>query len=281
MKKKLIFLSIFLLFVTIGCSKEKELKCPDEFILDGTICIKEIEHKEPDEVKYCPEGFELTEEICIKQEEETVKEKYECEEGLTVTGDKCTGTLKKTLETRYRCNVGTVKDDKCIISTEKSEALTKVAKCESGWNLENNKCLQGTMPPMGCDWENQDYNGCFCEGSDVLGNDSFCHKYKAPTYTYTCAEGTVLKNNKCYEESSNPAESYRTCPPNYEEKNNECIRNVNTSAKKVTYCSDGFELKNNKCLKETKEEIKVKYECSEGYEYKDNLCRKYEKELAN
>ena len=281
MKKNLIFISIFLLFVTLGCDKEKELTCPDSFILDGDICIKEIDQKEPEEVKYCEDGFEQVEEICIKTEKESIKEKYECEEGLALSGDKCTGTLKKSKETLYRCNTGTVKGDKCITSTEKTDALTKIPKCETGWDLENNKCLQGTMPPMGCDWENHNYNGCFCGGSDVIGNDGFCHKYKAPTYTYTCSEGTVLKDNKCYEESSTPAESYKACPNDYEEKNNECIKNVNTTAKKVTYCPEGFELKDNKCLKEIKEGIKIKYECSEGYEYKDNLCHKYEKELAN
>ena len=280
MKKKLILFSIFLLFITIGCDKEKALKCPDDFTLDGTMCLKEIDHADAEETLVCPEGFELKEDKCYKLEETDVKEKYSCEEGLTLEDTKCTGTSKKTQTKQYKCSTGTLEENKCITLTEKTDALVKTPKCDSGWTVDGSYCIKGELFPLGCDWENGDREGCHCEGSDRIGTDGLCHNAKPVSYEYSCLGNNILKDNKCYEKTSVDAESYQGCEEGYTKDGTNCIKKINVSATKTKYCEEEYELTSNKCKKETVLNPKTEYKCPDEFEYINELCRKYEKELA-
>ena len=277
--KKIVLLVICLsIFNLTGC--DKDLKCPEEYELKDRLCLKEIDHQDAEEEKICAEGFTLKDDKCYKLEEVAYQEKYTCPEDLTLEGTKCTGTLKKALSTQYKCEDGTLEDKKCIILTEMPDTLVKTANCESGWTVDGNYCIKGEMPPLDCEWENGDHEGCRCEGSDVLGSDGLCHNAKAVTYTYSCLGIAILKDNKCYEKSSVDAESYQGCEEEYTKEDNNCVKKINENATKEKLCDEGFELVNDKCKKETITNVKIEYHCKDDYEYVDKLCRKNEKTEA-
>ena len=275
MKKRILLISCFCLILLVGC--DKKLKCDAGYELQGQLCIREIDHTDPEETQVCDEEFEIKEENCYKIENIDYQEKYSCEEGLTLEGTKCTGTLKKALTTQYKCDTGTLEGTKCITLTERPDALVKTPKCDSGWTVDGEYCIKGELFPLGCDWENGEREGCHCEGSDRIGSDGLCHNAKAVSYTYSCADGITLKNNKCYEKSSVDAESYQGCENGYTKEGTNCIKKVNSDATKTKYCEEGFKLIENSCQKETIEEIKIEYKCPDGFEYTNELCRKYEK----
>ena len=64
--------------------------------------------------------------------------------------------------------------------------------CEEGWELENNECVNGTMPTIG--------DGCEEGTTDRIGDDGFCHHYKDAIIKYSCKDDAILKDNKCYVE---------------------------------------------------------------------------------
>lgn len=146
--------------------------------------------------------------------------------------------------------------------------------------MKEGSCWKGPRPPISdnCDVYEHIYDGCKCDAPDTLGPDYFCYQYhKSVSYDYKCADGTVLKNNKCYDETTVDAESYKTCESGFTLKGTECVKEVNKKAETVKKCETGFELKDNKCIKETREPATKEYECDPGFEYKNELCRKYER----
>ena len=275
MKKIIIVLFLSLFFLT-GCNDE--LNCPNGYELDGDVCKKEVDHADPLEQVSCDVGFELVDDSCYKKEEAEVLTKYGCEDGLTLDNGKCVGTLTKDTKTIYTCETGTVSGDKCVTSTEVPTALTKTPTCPQDYSLLDGSCWWGARPPISdnCDVYEHIYTGCTCDAPDTLGPDFFCYqKHTSVTYNYECAEGTVLKSKKCYQETTTNATATQGCDTGYTLENNKCVKNVNQRATNIKYCEDGFELVENKCVKEETKAPNKEYTCPDDYEYKDNLCRKY------
>ncbi len=274
MKKTLaILLIVISLFCLTGCSD-----CPDGYEQDGDICRKEVDHLDAEEIIKCEDTYELIEGSCYKKEEQAVQTKYGCEDGLTLSGDTCTGTLTKNVKTIYTCTTGTVEGDKCVTLTERPDALTKTATCPDNYEMKDGSCWWGARPPISdnCDVYEHIYDGCKCDAPDTLGPDYFCYQgHTAATYNYQCANGTVLKNNKCYEESKTNATATQGCDNDYTLEGNKCVKKVNQKASNIKYCEDGFELQENICVKEETIEPIKEYKCPDEYDYKDNLCRKY------
>ena len=90
-----------------------------------------------------------------------------------------------------KCEEGYTKDgNTCTKETLMEDALVTEYVCEEGWNLENQECYSGEMPPIG--------DGCEEGTTDKIGSDGFCHHYKDATIKYSCSNGATLKDNKCY-----------------------------------------------------------------------------------
>ena len=94
-----------------------------------------------------------------------------------------------------KCDDGyNVDGDYCVAEKENDSLLVKELVCDEDWKLEGEECVNGTMPKMG--------DGCEVGTTDRVGADGFCHHYKAPTVKYSCSNGALLKDNKCYEKKS-------------------------------------------------------------------------------
>lgn len=272
MRKKCLFFLPLLLVLLTGCEK----KCPDGFTMDGNKCIREIERFEAEAVYDCEEDTILEGINCVRNIFVEPSEGTGCEDGLTLENGYCVGTLKESPVDAYKCNSGEeLKGNKCIKSTVDNAALTKTGKCQTGYTYEDGACWSGQKMPMGCDWEHGDYNGCFCAGGDKY-KDGWCYEKKTAEYDYKCANGTVLKNNKCYQQTESNATSYKKCNSGYTLNGNECTKAVKEKAGKVLNCEDGYTLEGNQCKKVETTPARVTYSCSNGYEVIDKYCVKRE-----
>ena len=280
MKKKLLFLLPLLLILVTGC--DKEMKCPGGFVLEGTKCVHEVERFEAEITYSCDEGAELTENnTCVRTVVKEATTSESCQEGLTLENGYCVGTLKESPVDAYKCNSGEeLKGTKCIKSTVDNNALTATPGCPIDYDYIDGKCLANPRNPMGnnpgdCDWENNDYTNCHCESGDYYRtSDHYCYSEAKVGWMYECAEGTVLKNNKCYKQTETAATPYKKCNSGYTLSGNECVKNVKEKLGKTLVCEQDFTLNGQFCEKVEEVPAIPNYNCPDGYEVIDSSCVK-------
>ena len=248
--------------------KARRAYCPDDYILDGPVCNKEVDTIEPSIGKFCPDDTYEYKGNCYKYTEYSEGTKLVCPTGYSLENNDCVKINIYNAE--GECGDGEfISPDKCRYKEDIGEAEEYCY--DPNRYLYNHKCL-ATKPLLngGCPGnENAKRNGrCVNFENDMQDASHKCPSGSALTphpngvfkcekiietkpTSYKCrGDDKMLDNNKCENREVDAAFLERTCTSGGTLVNNEVCLNLSEKVSKVDkpYCNNGNQLKDNKCI---------------------------------
>lgn len=285
--KTIVILLIILVIVILGvvsCSLNK--KCDDGYINKNGTCVKgyyycdagyslnadnkcqktteSIEAK----VSYeCPKNYTLNGDVCVSNEVKEPHFVYKCADGFTLKGTKCEKVETADAIITYECPSGYVAaGDQCV--TINNISATEKYTCSGNGVLNGNVCNYQESPTYGygmmpkCSKGNYNYRSRVCEYSEnatkvyecpndyvLVGNQCSKNTSVKGTPKYVCADGTTLRNNKCYGTISTDAVGMYECPAGYIANGLTCIQENLPAPTKKYSCSKVYTLNGDQCEK--------------------------------
>ena len=256
-------------------TKEKGFYCDAGYMLEGTMCLKEIDRKEATPGEVCPRGYMEYNGKCYEETGPIEGENYRCREGFEMLDGKC--KMTSSYVPNPDCGDNNYKSDinKCIELVYIADAYEYCR--DPGRTLYDHKCL-ATKPSI---------NGG-CLGSDMYFggkclnpiNDYYMAEWMCPNgKNISNHDGTLLnEDHKCYEESyvdPKPSE----CDKEFTLIDGKCVHEEVTSPEKEMLCPSGyFNTENGRCinLNNTKE-FESGFVCDEpNTRVENNTCIIYE-----
>lgn len=256
-------------------TKETGKTCPNDYILDGDNCKKEVSRTKADYSKVCPEGFSEYNDKCYLEGKKIETDTLTCRDAFNLINNKCERDNIMPLE--GKCSKGDFDDlkQKCRYQEPTGEA-TLYCRITPGADLLYNKRCLGRKPMI---------NGG-CLGSDKVIN-GWCYDTSANSgyeAEYRCPDGMLISikdyesGRKCTKEVWLEAESIY-CPDGFNRADNKCIRHEIEDPFHDITCESGFtKTKDIRCLNlnNTKEMIDG-YKChSPNSRLEGDTCINYE-----
>lgn len=254
--------------------------CDEGYILEGSICLKEIKRIKAKTGNVCPENYYEYEGICYEEKRAIEGEKDICPEDSELIGEECVRNM--IMDSNGICENGEydIVNDVCHEEAYIADAYEFCR--DPGRTLYDHKCL-ATKPTI---------NGG-CLGNDKLLNGK-CVNTRDDYYDaeWKCPNGRVISNadgslifpdHKCYEEKTSKPISY-ACEEGFILNDKKCTRTEINKPYKERFCPSGYTLVNNdRCI-----DFKNIKEKQNGYicDYKDSrlendTCILYEIKEAN
>lgn len=260
-------------------TKETGYYCEEDYILEGSWCLKEKKRETAPKGDICPNGYGDYQGVCYEEEAGRDGDKLICREDFTLVGKKCERHSEH--DARGKCSSGDYDSglDKCVARKYVGDAVEYCRITPGEDLLYNGRCL-GRKPTI---------NGG-CLGSDVV-IDGWCYD-TSPTSGYEAEwkceiDGEMIlmhKSNsdgKCYRvEESDPTSYY--CDDHGKLVDKKCILEDKEDAMYEKICSSGYTLLNGRCynLNKTSDMVKGFYCDEPDTRLVGNTCIYYERKDA-
>lgn len=261
--------------------------CDAGYVLDGGLCLKEIDRIAASDGKVCPEGYYEYQDTCYKEIPIEDGTNFTCREEFTLDKNKCyRDNIIAAQPAKFTCNSGEAKtklelgltykeagDANDILCVDTSNATHPVSPCElndgTEYTVAGGICYWHRAPilPEGCPgkqivngecWDNAS-NILICagarDGKQYSSRDEFCEgtiNYIEPVVTeYKCEEGFKLNGTMCTRRDEEEATREKVCPEGYTKTDNDRCIDYNNTENKVDglVCdAENMRLRGNVCI---------------------------------
>ena len=158
-----------------------KMYCPDDYILEGTRCIREVGIKEPLWGKICPNNYYEYNGICYKIGDDYMGDKLVCRTNYKLVGEEC--IWNQTYDGEAICEKGEYNGKNCVYREEKEDI--KEYCYDPNRYLYNHKCL-ATKPLLN--------GGCPGNGNEKRGNKCVNFKDDMTDSSYSCGKKFYIQN---------------------------------------------------------------------------------------